>query len=103
MKVLRNLALLIVCAAALADAQIAPPAASSPTIVEIDLDDVVHPVSAAYIKDGLKHAQDIGARAVILRLNTPGGLMDSMRDIVEGVLSSPVPVITWVGPNGARS
>jgi membrane-bound serine protease (ClpP class) len=76
---------------------------ASPTIVEINLDDVVHPVSAAYIRDGINHARAIGARAVILRLNTPGGLVDSMREIVEAVLSSPAPVITWVGPNGARS
>jgi membrane-bound serine protease (ClpP class) len=102
MRLLRNLPVLIFCAAALARAQ-SPPASSSPTIVQIDLGDVVHPVSAAYVKDGLNHARDIGARAVILRLNTPGGLVDSMRDIVEGILSSPVPVITWVGPNGARS
>ncbi len=77
--------------------------ASSATIVQINLDDVVHPVSADYVKDGLNHAKTIGARAVILRLNTPGGLVDSMREMVEAVLSSPVPVITWVGPNGARA
>lgn len=76
---------------------------SSPTIVQINLDDIVHPVSADYIKDGLNHAKDIGARAVILRLDTPGGLIDSMRDIVEAVLSSPVPVITLVGPSGSRA
>ena len=76
---------------------------SSATIVQINLDDVVHPVSADYVKDGLNHAKTIGARAVILRLNTPGGLVDSMREMVEAVLSSPVPVITWVGPNGARA
>jgi membrane-bound serine protease (ClpP class) len=102
MRVLRILALLIVCASALTGAQVPPPV-SSPVIVQIDLDDVVHPVSAAYIKDGLNHAKEIGARAVILRLNTPGGLVDSMREIVEGILSSPIPVITWVGPDGARS
>lgn len=77
--------------------------ASSPTIVQVNLDDIVHPVSAGYIKDGLNHAKDIGARAVILRIDTPGGLIDSMRDIVEAVLSSPVPVITWVGPSGVRA
>jgi membrane-bound serine protease (ClpP class) len=76
---------------------------SFPTIVQINLDDVVHPVSAAYIRDGINHAKAINARAVILRLNTPGGLVDSMREIVESVLSSPVPVITWVGPSGARA
>src|SRR5256712_930267 len=99
MRSLRNLTLVSLCAVVLARAQ----APVSGKIVQIDLADIVHPVSAAYVKDGLKHAQDIGARAVILRLDTPGGLVDSMRKIVEGILSSPVPVITWVGPNGARA
>lgn len=74
-----------------------------PTVVQINLDDVVHPVSAAYVKDGIDHAKAIGASAVILRLNTPGGLIDSMQEIVKAILSSSVPVITWVGPSGARS
>jgi membrane-bound serine protease (ClpP class) len=100
MKFLRILTLILCCSIALGQTS-AP--ASAPKIVQIDLADVVHPVSAGYIKDGLHHAQEIGARAVILRLNTPGGLVDSMREIVEGILSSPVPVITWVGPNGARA
>src|SRR5438105_11356445 len=100
MKLVRILTLALCCAAALAQSS-AP--ASAPKIVQIDLGDVVHPVSAAYVKDGLNHARDIGARAVILRLDTPGGLVDSMREIVEGILSSPVLVITWVGRNGARA
>jgi membrane-bound serine protease (ClpP class) len=78
-------------------------AVGSPTVVQINLADVVHPVSAAYVRDGINHAKAINARAVILRLNTPGGLVDSMREMVAAVLSSPVPVITWVGPNGARA
>jgi membrane-bound serine protease (ClpP class) len=81
----------------------APASSPPPTIVQINLDDIVHPVSADYIKDGLNHAKDINARAVVLRLDTPGGLIDSMRDIVEAVLASPVPVITWVGPVGSRA
>jgi membrane-bound serine protease (ClpP class) len=100
MKFLRILILTLCCTAALGQTT---ETTSAPKIVQIDLADIVHPVSAAYVKDGLKHAGDIGARAVILRLDTPGGLVDSMRDIVEGILSSPVPVITWVGPNGARA
>jgi membrane-bound serine protease (ClpP class) len=90
-----------VSAVGLAQAQNTSPSAS--VIVQINLDDIVHPVSAAHIKDGLNHAKEAGAQAVILRLNTPGGLSDSMREIVEAILSSPVPVITWVGPNGARA
>ena len=77
--------------------------AQAPVIVQIDLEDIVHPVSADHVQEGLKHASEIGSRAVILRLNTPGGLIDAMREIVEAVLSSPVPVITWVGPNGTRA
>jgi membrane-bound serine protease (ClpP class) len=96
---MRTSILLFVITAALALAQEKSP----PVIVEIDLNDVVHPVSAAYIGDGIDHAKEIGARAVILRIDTPGGLADSMRKIVESILSSPVPVITWVGPNGTRA
>ena len=75
----------------------------SAPIVQIDLDAVVHPVSADYVRSGITHAKDIGARAVIIRINTPGGLMESMRDIVGAILDSEVPVITWVGPNGSRA
>src|SRR5215510_6705567 len=92
----------ILCAALLLVAQASAPAGQGP-VVQINLDDIVHPVSASYVKDGINHAKDLGARAVIVRLNTPGGLVDSMREIVESTLSSPVPVITWVGPNGARA
>jgi membrane-bound serine protease (ClpP class) len=91
------------CLVALARAQAQVPASAEARIVQINLADVVHPVSASYIHDGINYAKSIGARAVILRLNTPGGLVDSMREIVAAVLSSPVPVITWVGPNGARA
>jgi membrane-bound serine protease (ClpP class) len=80
-----------------------PPAPVAPVIVQIDLDDVVHPVSAGHIVQGINRAKDIGAQAVLIRLDTPGGLADSMREIVGAILTSPVPVITWVGPNGARA
>jgi len=80
-----------------------PVDAQSPIVVQINLDDVIHPVSADYVKQGLEHAKEINARAAIIRINTPGGLVDSMREIVEAILSSPVPVITWVGPNGSRA
>jgi len=76
---------------------------TKPVILQVDLDVVVHPVSADYVRSGLTHAKDIGARAVIVRINTPGGLLESMRDIVGAILDSDVPVITWVGPNGSRA
>jgi membrane-bound serine protease (ClpP class) len=96
MRLVHIVVLLLLFVPLMAQTQTAP-------IVQIDLDDIVHPVSADYVRQGLDHAKDIGAPAVILRINTPGGLVDSMRDIVEAILISPVPVITWVGPNGARA
>jgi membrane-bound serine protease (ClpP class) len=77
--------------------------AQAPVIVQINLEDVIHPISADYVKQGLDHAREVNATAAIIRLSTPGGLVDSMREIVEAILTSPVPVITWVGPNGARA
>jgi membrane-bound serine protease (ClpP class) len=76
---------------------------AKPVILQIDLDAVIHPVSADYVRSGIAHAKDIGARAVIIRINTPGGLLESMRDMVGAILDSDVPVITWVGPNGSRA
>ena len=76
---------------------------TKPVVVQMDLDVVIHPVSADFVRSGLTHAKDIGARAVVLRINTPGGLLDSMRDMVGAILDSDVPVITWVGPNGSRA
>ena len=78
-------------------------AAQGRTIVQIELADIIHPVSADYVEAGLARAQEVGAAAVIIRLDTPGGLVDSMRAIVEDILASEVPVIVWVGPSGVRA
>ena len=73
------------------------------SIVQIELADIIHPVSRDYVAEGLEYASEIGASAVIIRLDTPGGLLDATRQIVESVLASPVPVIIWVGPSGVRA
>lgn len=95
----RALAVILLCAAALSQSS----SAQGHTIVQIDLADIIHPVSRDYVVGGLEHASDIGASAVIIRLDTPGGLLDSTREMVEAILASPVPVITWVGPSGVRA
>jgi membrane-bound serine protease (ClpP class) len=77
--------------------------ATAPKVLQIEFDDIVHPVSAGFVKDGLARAREIEAEAVVIRLNTPGGLSDSMREVVEAILASPVPVIVWVGPGGSRA
>jgi len=73
------------------------------TVLRIDLDDVIHPVSADFVKEGLQQAASIEAEAVLIRIDTPGGLEESMRTIVESILASRVPVIIWVGPGGSRA
>ena len=72
-------------------------------VVIIRLDDTVNTVSAEYVTRGLAYAADQQARAVVLELSTPGGLDSAMRAIIEKILASPVPVIGYVSPSGARS
>lgn len=63
----------------------------------------VDPVVKDYLLNGLQQAQLSGATAVVIRLDTPGGLLDATRDIVQGLLNAPLPVIVFVGPQGARA
>lgn len=63
----------------------------------------VDPGSAAYLISGIEAAEAAGASAVIIELDTPGGLLQSAREIVSAELSSEVPVVVWVGPAGARA
>jgi membrane-bound serine protease (ClpP class) len=69
----------------------------------ISLDGAIGPASASYVKDALVKATERRAEVVILRLNTPGGLTTSMREIISDVLASPVPVIGYVAPSGAHA
>jgi membrane-bound serine protease (ClpP class) len=70
-------------------------------VLRLAVNDMIHPISDEYIGRGLDEAARIKADAVIIELRTPGGLMDSMRGIVEKILRSPVPVIVYVGPSGS--
>lgn len=72
-------------------------------VVQVDVTGIVHPVTVEIISSALDQAEAQHADAVIVRLSTPGGLLDSTREIIERVLHSPVPVIMWVGPAGARA
>ncbi len=72
-------------------------------ILRLDLDDVIHPISAEYVIQGIAQAESEQAAAVIIRLSTPGGLDPSMRQIIEKILASKVPVIIFVGPSGVRA
>jgi len=69
----------------------------------IEIDGAIGPATARYVKEALTTAGERRADVVILRLNTPGGLATSMREIIADVLGSSVPVIGYVAPSGAHA
>jgi membrane-bound serine protease (ClpP class) len=75
----------------------------APTVHVLQVHDAIGPASADYIVRGLRKAQEAGAALVVLELDTPGGLDTSMRQIIQAILASSVPVATWVAPSGARA
>jgi len=74
-----------------------------PTVELLHVDSTITPVMANYISRGISDAVERGDSAVILEMDTPGGLSSAMDDIIKDILASPIPVITWVAPNGARA
>jgi membrane-bound serine protease (ClpP class) len=76
--------------------------ASAPLVLALKLDGVVAPILANYIDEGLADAAKRNATLVLITMDTPGGLSDSMTDIIHHILDSPVPVVVYVAPNGAR-
>ena len=74
-----------------------------PPLHVLSVADVINPVSAEYITDSLKAAIQQGAQALIIQLDTPGGLDKSMRLIIKEMLNSPIPVIVYVAPSGSRA
>ncbi len=64
---------------------------------------VVDNVMAGYVADGIARAKADGASALIIELNTPGGSLDATQKIVSSILEAPLPVITWVAPQGGRA
>ena len=77
--------------------------ASANSVVKIRIDDTIQPITAEYIDRAIERARQTNADAVLIELSTPGGLLDSTRTIIEKILASPVPVIVYVSPTGARA
>jgi membrane-bound serine protease (ClpP class) len=77
--------------------------AQQPRVILIHLDDTIQPISADYLARGLDAAAQQHASAVLIEINTPGGLLDSMRQMVSKIIASPVPVIVYVAPSGSRA
>ncbi|MFZ3123014.1 MAG: nodulation protein NfeD [Thermodesulfovibrionales bacterium] len=72
-------------------------------VVVITVNGVINPASAEYIGKSIKRANEQKREAVVIELDTPGGLDTSMRDIVKNIIGSEVPVIVYVSPSGARA
>jgi membrane-bound serine protease (ClpP class) len=76
---------------------------AEPKVLVTEVATPITPVVADQVEDGLARAAAEGHAAYIIELDTPGGLMDAMRDIISDILASPIPVIVYVAPDGARA
>ena len=81
----------------------APGRGESPLVVVAEVQGAVSPAMAGYVARILDQADKQGAQAAVLKLDTPGGLVSSMREVVQSILNSPVPVIVYVAPQGAQA
>jgi membrane-bound serine protease (ClpP class) len=93
-------ALCLILTAIFAMAQNRP---GSPLVVVLHLDDTIQPISEQYLERGLTEAAQSHANALLVDLDTPGGLLDTTRSMVSKILASPVPVIVYVAPSGSRA
>jgi membrane-bound serine protease (ClpP class) len=97
------LGLLLLAAGAASLAGVARSADEGSRVVVLPVKGIVDQVMAGFIRDGVQRAANDGATAVVLRIDTPGGSLESTREIVQSLLEAPVPVITWVAPQGSRA
>jgi membrane-bound serine protease (ClpP class) len=84
-------------------ALLAQAAFGAPKAIAVDVDGIVHPITTEIVAHAIAQAKTEHAAVLIVRLNTPGGLMDAMRDIITRIVQSPVPVVTYVEPSGGRA
>ena len=107
-QILRRYAVIFVSLAALSLTLI-PPAGSAPapayssSVVELRIDGEIEPVLAEYIVRGINEANTGQASLILITMNTPGGLDTSMREIIQAILASKVPVCAYVAPTGSRA
>jgi membrane-bound serine protease (ClpP class) len=76
---------------------------TTPVVTEVGIAGVVDPFTASFVKSAVQQANDNGVDAVLITIDTPGGLDSSMREIIQAIMDSDVPVICYVAPSGARA
>lgn len=99
----RVLLALIVALVAVATVRAQAPAPAPGAAILLIVDGPIGPATTDYLTRGLAEAAERDASIVVIRMDTPGGLASSTRDIVRAILASPVPVATYVAPSGARA
>jgi len=102
-RALRLVVWLTLVAAALVPAHAATAQEPASAVDVVEVEGIIDPTNFEYLRSRLQSAQDTGAHAVVIRLDTPGGLDVSMRQIIQEMFASEVPVIVWVAPQGARA
>src|ERR1700732_3575452 len=76
---------------------------AAPKIIAVNVDGIIHPVTVEIISHAIDEAAREHASAVLLPLNTTGGLLDATREITSKMIASPVPIIAYVTPSGGRA
>ena len=82
---------------------IVPLFAASSTVVELEIKGAIGPASSEYLKDGINSAIKQNAQMVLVKLDTPGGLSTSMREMIQEITNAPIPVVMYVYPKGSRA
>ena len=72
-------------------------------VIQVDVEHVIHPLTVELVQEAIQQADEEGAAAVLLRLNTPGGLLSAAKEVIQTIVASDVPVIAYVGPSGGRA
>ncbi|HLK22773.1 MAG TPA: hypothetical protein VKT81_27700, partial [Bryobacteraceae bacterium] len=96
---MRTAPFLVTCALAFAAAAQAP----APRVLAVPVDGMVHPITVEIVNHAIEQAREQHAEILLVRLSTPGGLLDATRKLIEELEASPVPVVTYVTPSGARA
>lgn len=80
-----------------------PAQGSSAHVIQVDVEHVIHPLTVEIVQQAIKQAGEEDAAAVLLRINTPGGLLSATKEVIQAIVASETPIIVYVAPSGGRA